>query len=141
MEPASAPTAGERADSGPGSGALGTVPLLARGLIALGGIVAFVGFVNVGYGRSQPIPVVLGFADMSPDVAGGFVAVGIGVLMGFRGSAAKGLGPDVRETATRPLPAVSGGLAPIRTCPNCGVHTDLNVCPGCGHRVDASPGA
>ena len=131
--------------SEPGFPPLPRIEWYARGLLAFGGVISFVGFVVVAYGLSQPIPVnglaqsfLFGFAFLSPAVAGGIVLIGLGVMFGFVGAAMKGLPREWREAVPSP-PLPSARELPIHRCPNCGVHTYLNVCPECGHRLAASP--
>jgi hypothetical protein len=111
----------------------------ARWLLAFGGVVIFVGFVVVGFGISRPIPVLDGFAFLSPFVAWGIVLIGLGVMLGFLGAAVKGPSREWSEIAPNPLAPGPFEPSPMRRCPNCGVHTYLNVCPECGHQMPASP--
>ncbi len=110
---------------------------LAWGLLGLGVIVAFAGFIMAAFGMSQPIPVLGGFAFLSPFLAWGIGLVGAGVLLGFLGIALRELSlwwHELAPNAPAAPPPKAVELPPVRRCPKCGVHTYLTVCPECGHR-------
>lgn len=114
---------------------------LAWGLLALGAVVTFLGLLTVDLGLDQPIPVLGGFAFLSPTVAGGVGTIAVGFLLVFLGAALRGLSRDWRDIASNlpSTPPRPEGMPPMRRCPNCGVHTWLNVCPECGCNLAVSP--
>ncbi len=140
MEPGSRPPTNAQIGTGPAALPLRHRMELTRVLLAFGGVLSFVGLIVVAAGVSQPVAVLGGFAFLSPAIAAGTVLAGFGVLLGFLGAAVKGPSREWSEVAPGPPRFERRELAPIRRCPNCGVHTDLSVCPECGRRVAPEPG-
>ena len=114
---------------------------LAWGLRALGALVTFLGFLTVDVGLNQPIAFLDGFAFLSSTVAGGVGAIAVGFLLIFLGAAVRGLSRDWIHIASKlpSTPPRPEDLPPMRRCPNCGVHTWLNVCPECGRNLAVPP--